>query len=303
MRKLIFSCVTCRRHEGQPYRAVPPPPLPEFRVTVSCPFEHTGVDFAGPLHVRRTADVKVWLCLYTCCTTRAVHLDLVESLNAVSFIWSLKRFTSRRGIPARIVSDNGTTFTAATKMLERMFSDSILEQHLLSHHTHWNFNVEKAPWWGGVFERLVKSAKRCLRKVIGTACLSYDELLIVVTEVEAVLNSRPLTYVSSEDVEEPLTLSHLMLGYRVMSLADHSNVNLDDPDLYESPDSLNRRFKHLATIMKKFWSRWRKEYLTDLREAYCTLLAKRKTSDVVKNGEVVVVHDDNLSRGSGAWVG
>ena len=120
------------------------------------------------------------------------------------------------------MSDNGTTFTAAAKMLGRMFTDSILEQHLLSHHTHWNFNLEKAPWWGGVFERLVKSAICCLRKVNGTACLSYDELLTVVTEVEAVFNLRPLTYVSSEDVEEPLTPSHLILGYQVMSLPDHS---------------------------------------------------------------------------------
>ena len=95
VRKLIFSCVTCRRHEGQPYRAVPPPPLPEFRVTVSRPFEHTGVDFAGPLYVRGTANVKVWLCLYTCCTTRTVHLDLVENLDADTFIRSLRRFTSR----------------------------------------------------------------------------------------------------------------------------------------------------------------------------------------------------------------
>ena len=95
LRKLIFSCMTCRRHEGWPYRAVPPPPLPEFRVSVSHPFEHTGVDVTRPLYVRRTADVKVWLCLYMCCTTCAVHLDLVESLNADSFFRSLKRFTSR----------------------------------------------------------------------------------------------------------------------------------------------------------------------------------------------------------------
>ena len=98
-------------------------------------------------------------------------------------------------------------------MLERMFMDCTLEQHWLSHHTHWDFNLEKAPWWGGVFERLVKSAKHCLQKVIGTACLSYDQLLTVVTEVEAVLNLRPLTYMSNEDVEEPLTPSHLILGY------------------------------------------------------------------------------------------
>ena len=85
--------------------------------------------------------MKVWLYLYTCCTTRAVYLDVVESLNANSFIRSLKRFTSRQGTPARIVSDNSTTFTAAAKVLERMFTDSMLEQHLLSHHTHWHFST------------------------------------------------------------------------------------------------------------------------------------------------------------------
>ena len=297
VRKVIFSCVTCRKHEGQPYRAVPPPPLPEFRVTVSRPFEHTGVDFAGPLYVRRTENVKVWMCLYTCCTTRAVHLDLVENLDAETFIRSLKRFMSRRGIPARIVSDNGSTFTAAAKMLKQMFADPVLEHHLLSCHMRWDFNLEKAPWWGGIFERLVKSTKRCLRKVIGTARLSYDELLTVVTEVEAVLNSRPLTYVSSEDMEEPLTPSHLMIGYRVMSLPDPPTVDSDDPNFDESPDSLKGRFKHLLIVTKRFWNRWRKEYLAELRESHRTQLARRKADDIVKNGEIVVIHDESLPRG------
>ena len=140
---------------------------------------------------------------------------------------------SRRGIPARIVSDNGSTFTAAAKMLKQMFADPVLKHHLLSCHMRWDFNLEKAPWWGGIFERLVKSTKRCLQKVIGTARLSYDELLTVVTEVEAVLNLRPLTYVSSEDMEEPLTPSHLMIGYRVMSLPDPPTVDSDDPNFDE----------------------------------------------------------------------
>ena len=99
-------------------------------------------------------------------------------------------------------------------MLRCMFTDSALKQYLL---THCDFNLDKAPWWGGVFERLAKSTKRCFQKVIGTAHLSYDELLTVVTELETILNSRPLTYMSSEDVKEPLTPSHLMLGYQVIS--------------------------------------------------------------------------------------
>ena len=84
----------------------------------------------------------------------------------------------------------------------------------------WSFNLEKAPWWGGVFEKMIQSAKRCLRKTIGNARLTYDELITSVTEVEMILNSRPLSYVSSEDIEEPLTPSHLLVGYRVLSLPD-----------------------------------------------------------------------------------
>ena len=84
----------------------------------------------------------------------------------------------------------------------------------------WIFNLEKAPWWGGVFERMIKSVKRCLRKIIGRARLCYDELLTALTEVEMIVNSRPLSYVSTEDIEEPLTPSHLLVGQRILSLPD-----------------------------------------------------------------------------------
>ena len=100
----------------------------------------------------------------------------------------------------------------------------------------WRFNLERAPWWGGFFERMVKSAKRCLKKVIGRNCLTYDELLTLVIKVEAVLNSRPLTYISSEDVEEPLTPSHLLVGYRIMTLPD--------PSIPEDPDSTDVKTSH-----------------------------------------------------------
>ena len=82
----------------------------------------------------------------------------------------------------------------------------------------WTFNLEKAPWWGRVFERLVKSLKRCLKKTISGARLTYEELLTVVIEVEMIRKCRPLSYVLSEESEEPLTPSHLVCGHRIMSL-------------------------------------------------------------------------------------
>ena len=91
VRLVIHSCVTCRRHEGKPYRPPPPPPLLPFRVNEALPFSYTGVDYAGPLFVRTQGiadgnDFKVWICLFTCCITRAVHLELVLDISALTFI-------------------------------------------------------------------------------------------------------------------------------------------------------------------------------------------------------------------------
>ena len=85
----------------------------------------TGVDFAGPLYVKSSAvfgKPKVWLCIYTCCATRAVHLDIVPNLDAQTFIRSFKRFTAKRGIPAMIISHNGRTFKSAAKLIEALLS-------------------------------------------------------------------------------------------------------------------------------------------------------------------------------------
>ena len=182
---------------------------------------------------------KVWLCLYTCCAIRAVHLDLVTDMTANTFVRSFRRFVARRGMPSRMISNNGKTFKSASKLIKQILESPEAQKYISQFNVEWQFNLGKAPWWGGIFERMIKSAKRCLRKSIGRNCLSYDELITLITEVEAVLNSRPLTYVSSEDVEEPLTPSHLLIGYRILTLPDPSTP--EDPDY--SPEGLTRRIE------------------------------------------------------------
>ena len=108
----------------------------------------------------------------------------------------------------------------------------------------WTFNLEKAPWWGGIFERLVRSVKRCLKKTIGGATLTYEELLTAVVEVEMILNGRPLSYVSGEDTEEPLTPSHLLCGRRLMSLPDSNTSDTPYYDIDVQPQDLSRRMQH-----------------------------------------------------------
>lgn len=298
VRKWINRCVTCRRLEGRPYPRIPPPPLPEYRVKQSRPFSCTGVDFAGPLYVRvpeRPEGAKTWLCLYTCCSTRAVHLDLVPDLSAVTFIRSFKRFTARRGIPNLMVSDNAKTFKAASRFIRKIFEDPDVIQSFVRLQVEWKFNLEKAPWQGGMFERMVKSAKRCIKKTVGRSSLNYDELLTVVTEVEAVLNSRPISYVSMDDLEEPLTPSHLLTGFRVLSLPDPTIS--EDPEYNESPNELTRRMRHFLKTLEKFWRRWKTEYLQELREFHRTQRTDRGSSDAIKEGEVVTVFDETHPRG------
>ncbi|MBA4719447.1 MAG: transposase family protein [Nitrosopumilus sp.] len=192
-------------------------------MTEQPPFTNTGVDFAGPLYIRypgSTRSNKVWLCLFTCCVVRAVHLDLVPDMTTTAFLRCMKRFVARRGLPRRIVSDNAQTFKCAAKSITAMLSQQDVQQYLSGNKVQWVFNVEKAPWWGGIFERMIKSTKRCLRKVIGRAKLHYDELITALTEIEAVINSRPLTYLSPDNLEEPLTPSHFLCGRRILNLPD-----------------------------------------------------------------------------------
>ena len=170
--------------------------LPDFRVREVPPFSKVGVDFAGPLFVKGVSGEmeKVYIALFSCCVTRAIHLDLATDLSATAFIRCLRKFAARRGTPSLIVSDNAKTFKAASKVLKTLREDPEVMAHLAKSRVEWRFNLEKAPWWGGFYERMVGSVKRCLKKVLGNAKLKFDELLTILLEVEGTLNCRPLTY-------------------------------------------------------------------------------------------------------------
>ena len=138
VRKLLYKCVICRKLEGRPYQAPPPP----------SPFTYTGVDFVKPLYVKNHSGTqqKVWICLYTCCVTRAIHLDLVPSLTASSFMRSLRRFSSRRSTPLLLmVSDNGKTFKSAAREITKLMNDPGVKQYFANARMKWTFNLEKAP--------------------------------------------------------------------------------------------------------------------------------------------------------------
>ena len=111
-------------------------------------------------------------------------------------------FAARRGIPARVYSDNATTFRGALGELRRIY---------VSQSPRCTYSVPMAPWHGGWWERLIRSTKSALQKSFGNSTVTKEELAVVLTEVEQVLNSRPLTMLSEDPaVEGPLTPNHFL---------------------------------------------------------------------------------------------
>ena len=154
--------------EGKSY-SYPKSNLPDFRF-ISSPFNSIGMDYAGPFLVQNIyGDIdetyKCWIALITCMSCRAIHLDIAKNYDSQACCDVLKRFISRYGFPELIVTDNGTSFKGPE-----------VQNFAANNGISWKFDLQKAPWQGGMFERLIKSVKKCLSKVMGTKMFKYDEL-------------------------------------------------------------------------------------------------------------------------------
>ena len=159
VKKCIKNCNTCKVFSTKPYGATTTASLPEFRTEVSRQFEHTGVDFAGPLKYRisKKEEGKAYVLIFTCASSRAVHLELTKSQTTEEFIQKLNAFITRRTRPQRIVSDNAATFRATAAWIKKITKDEMLHNVLASQAITWQFNLSKSPWWGGMYERVSTS--------------------------------------------------------------------------------------------------------------------------------------------------
>ena len=172
-----------------------------------------------------------------------------------------------------------------------MFSSTDLSESLSRKGTEWKFIPKRAPWFGGFWERLIGLTKSTLKKILGRTHATLSSLQTIVVEVEALLNDHPLTYISCDlDDLEPITPSHLLYGRRIVPLP-HCTVEddeINDPN-FQDVSELRQRAKGQAIVIKHFWSRWKNEYLTALRETHRTT---GNNAQQIKIGDVVLVHDD-----------
>ena len=279
VRGVIRKCIRCRRFSVRPIETVSIP-LPEDRVKDAAVFEITGIDLCGPLLVR--GEKKCWILLATCAIYRAVHLELVSSLSTDCFILALRRFIARRGRPSTIYSDNGKNLVGTANLLKSIDWEKV-EDFASEKRISWKFNPPSAPWWGGFWERLIGVLKSILRRVLGRACLNDEELTTILCDVESIINSRPLTYLS-EDPDDLLALTPAMF------LQEIKSVGVCDFDIIDSK-RLNKRYTYRLKLQKDLRNRFRSEYLGFLKD-----FSKVKKDSSVKEGDIVLIGDNNTKR-------
>ncbi|XP_026110661.1 uncharacterized protein LOC113084551 isoform X2 [Carassius auratus] len=255
------SCPDCQRWSASP--VVPKmADLPQSRLQLlKPPFFSTGMDCFGPFTVKvGRRHEKRWGILFKCMTTRAVHVDVLSSMDSDSFLMALRRFIARRGKPAELWSDQGTNFKGGERELQEAFRSlhSTLQTQLAKHQIRFQFNPPSAPHFGGVWEREVRSVKAALYATIQSQTVPEEVLRTVLIEVEGILNSKPLGYVSTDVADaDPVTPNLLLMG--------RLDPSLPQAVYAESELLSRRRWRHTQVLADQFWSHFIRHYLPTLQ--------------------------------------
>eukprot|EP00794_Sanderia_malayensis_P002619 gene2619-3032_t len=244
VKKTLRACVVCKKLRGVPLEQLMAD-LPTSRVeSWGRPFKFTGVDLFGPIitkaRYRGGRREKRYGVLFTCLQTRAIRIELAYCQSTDDFMKAFTRFISRRSRPLQMFSDCGTNFVGADRelqeVLNKLTKDPTLHRHLTDENMKWIFNPPAAPHMGGVWESLVKLAKRAMIATTKGAEMTDEELMTVLTECEAMLNNRPLTYISNDPNDmEPLTPAHFLNNRSTTTLLQH-DLGIPHTSLKKSDD-------------------------------------------------------------------
>ena len=162
MKKVLSKCIICKTVQGKTLLPPSTTTLPEYRLYFEYPFKNVGLDYASPLFTRdifgkSRETFKPCIIIFACAATRRnTHLELVPSESSDLLLLAIRRFIARKGLPRAFISDNFKT--SKSKEIKHL---------ILSLNIKWKFILEKSPWWGGFYERIIGIIKRCIKKVVG----------------------------------------------------------------------------------------------------------------------------------------
>ena len=264
---VLYRCKPCIRFDAkllQPQMG----DLPRERLVPSFAFSHCGLDYCGPFYTKngtRTL-LKTYVAIFICFSTKAVHIEPVMSLTNDNCLAAIKRFVSRRGIPYELYSDNSTTFIGTKGELEfrqalatHEFED-LISTFGKENNITWLTIPPRTPNCGGLWEAAVKSLKRHMYRSIGRTKLFFEDFTTLLTQIEAILNSRPITSVSNEPNDAlALTPGNFLIGRPVTALPEPKTTG-------KETISLTRQKKRMDNLIGDFWKKWSTEYLSNLQQ-------------------------------------
>lgn len=291
-KKVVHSCIVCFKAKPLTLEQLMGD-LPRDRVTPNYPFNVSGVDFCGPFFIkyrnqRKGILNKIYVCIFICFVTKAIHLEMVSDLTSEAFIATLKRFFARRGKVSKIYSDNAQTFIGANREIKRLLEivinhDKTVAEYLISEGIEWKFIPPRSPNFGGLWEAGVKSFKYHLKRVVGKARLTYEEFLTITNQIEGILNSRPLSPLSSDiDDLKVLTPAHFLIGRPINAIVE--------PDVTSVDTNRLKLWQKVTKIVQVIWKRWHVTYLSHLQNRTKWQLSKNN----VNIGDMVLLKEESL---------
>lgn len=314
IRKRLQTCMKCARYRHKRGEQMMGN-LPIARVQFTRAFEKVGIDYAGPIamktsKLRQAPTSKAYIALFICMVTKAIHLELVSDMTTESFLAALRRFVSRRGLCTDIYSDRGTNFVGAKNELPEMLQLCAENEKenwlntLAKMHINWHMNPPYTPHFGGLWESGIKSTKYHLIRIMQNAKFTYEELSTVLTQIEACLNSRPISEQSNDiDDYSALTPGHFLIGSSLKAVPERNMVDIRSSTL--------TRWQHVQQRVQNFWKQWRMEFFGRLQQRQkwqkevkynvgnlVLIIDEQKPPSLWNLGRIITIHPgmDDLTR-------
>ncbi|XP_055714367.1 uncharacterized protein LOC129808608 [Phlebotomus papatasi] len=286
-------CVRCFRCQPHPMHQLMGD-LPPYRLHFTKAFDKVGVDLCGYFLIkatlRRNASTKMYVTIFVCMVTHAVHLELVTDLSRDAFLAAFRRFISRRGKPSDVFCDNAKNFVGANRHFQEVREtlcnkkdQEFITQIAAEAQVNFHFIPPRSPHFGGMWESSVKSFKKHFYRIVGTSSLTQESMLTILAEIEMCLNSRPLAPMSSCPTDfTALSPGHFLIGRALNAVPDH--------DLTELPSNRLDKWQRNQQIVQHFWKRFKQEVFSQLQQ-------RKKWKDKqpeLRTGDLVVIIEDNL---------